>query len=155
MPRGFAKGYIPWNKGKKYPSSNYMKRICLQCQCEFTTPPSRVINNRGKFCSKKCYYSSIRGRRLPIEHRLKVIMTLQNGKNESSGGWAGDKVGYTGIHTWLNKEFGSADKCENLERGILSFNCSQSSGNYEYALLKGKRYERKRENFEKSARTII
>ena len=54
--------------------------------------------------------------------------------------WIGDKIGYTGIHTWLRREFGKADRCENKK-------CSAVSKNFNWALRKGYRYERRRGNF--------
>ncbi len=47
---------------------------------------------------------------------------------------------YLAIHSWLRNKFGSADKCE-------SPNCSGKSKGFEWSLIKGKLYERKRENF--------
>jgi len=66
---------------------------------------------------------------------------------EKNHKWLGDNVGYGGIHDWLQSRFGYADKCENRENDILNFNCSKKSNNYDWALLKGLKYERKRENF--------
>ena len=51
------------------------------------------------------------------------------------------KGGYDAIHWWLNNHFGKADKCENADCNF------KNTKRYEYALLKGKRYEYKRENF--------
>lgn len=50
------------------------------------------------------------------------------------------KPGYFPIHSWLLREFGKAVQCE------ASW-CKGISQSYEWALLKGKKYERKRENF--------
>lgn len=44
------------------------------------------------------------------------------------------------IHRWLNKNFGKPYKCE-------SKNCKNKSKVFDLALKKGKKYERKRENF--------
>lgn len=48
--------------------------------------------------------------------------------------------GYHAIHKWLIKNFGKANKCEQLD-------CKKTSKCYQYALLKNKKYEHKRENF--------
>lgn len=53
------------------------------------------------------------------------------------------KVGdreYQKIHNWISKEYGKADNCENPE-------CKGHSKHYEWALLKGREYDYKRENF--------
>lgn len=47
---------------------------------------------------------------------------------------------YRVIHFWLSKKYGKASHCENP-------NCLRKSFNYNWALLKGKEYEFKRENF--------
>lgn len=54
--------------------------------------------------------------------------------------WRGNKVGYQGIHIWLNRWFGKANACENSE-------CNKPSKHFEWAKLKDLPYERKRENF--------
>lgn len=70
-----------------------------------------------KYCSKVCQGKSQRA--------------------ENSPNWVGDKVGYYGIHDWLQTNFGRASKCEQ---------CA-SVKKVQWAKLKGKKYERKRENF--------
>lgn len=54
--------------------------------------------------------------------------------------WKGDDVGYAGLHTWLNITYGKADRCENKK-------CLKISQTFHLAKLRGKNYERKRENF--------
>lgn len=34
-------------------------------------------------------------------------------KGEKSGRWKGDAVGYIALHSWLKRQFGRPDKCEN------------------------------------------
>lgn len=59
---------------------------------------------------------------------------------EKSSQWKGDNVKYQAIHSWLRSRYGKANKCE-------SKTCTGKSKEYQWALLKGKKYERKRENF--------
>ena len=59
---------------------------------------------------------------------------------ENYGHWKGNKVGYSGIHVWLRKHFGKANKCENPD-------CSKKCETFHWAKLRDKLYERKRENF--------
>lgn len=61
-------------------------------------------------------------------------------KNESHPQWKGDEVGIPGIHTWLRVNFGRPNKCEQK-------NCEGKSSRFEWAKLRDKEYERKRENF--------
>lgn len=54
--------------------------------------------------------------------------------------YKGDKVGYSGLHRWLNKEFKDISVCESKE-------CKNISKKLHWALKKGCTYQRKRENF--------
>jgi len=51
-----------------------------------------------------------------------------------------DKLLYHRIHNWLNYYYGKADKCENIH-------CPKKTDYFTYALIKGKKYEKKRSNF--------
>lgn len=98
---------------------------CKQCGVGFKTYPYRIKGDKKLFCSRKCYgeYSSV---------HLK-------GSNNNS--WKGYDIGYYGIHDWLRKNYGKANKCENPECKCKNIK------RYEWALIKGKNCERKRENF--------
>lgn len=50
------------------------------------------------------------------------------------------KYKYRIIHSWLNKHYGKADKCENE-------NCKGKSNVFEYCLRQGKPHERNRDNY--------
>jgi hypothetical protein len=54
--------------------------------------------------------------------------------------WKGENITYRTLHLWLIRNFGKANTCENIE-------CQHRSKYYLYALVKGSKYERKRENF--------
>lgn len=61
------------------------------------------------------------------------------GKNNYQ--WKGLNPGYFTLHSWLNKNYGKANKCENP-------NCKfKNPKRYEWSLIKGKGYQRQRENF--------
>ena len=67
--------------------------------------------------------------------------------------WKGDDVGYDGIHRWLRRTFGKANKCEN-PKCVYPRNSTHrpikiilKPARFEWALIKGKSYERKRENY--------
>ena len=91
------------------------------------------------------------------EHIAKVIGNLKPGygkgmKFPDRAGpnnhlWRGDSVGYYGIHSWLRKEFGKANNCENP-------GCLKISKIFQWAKLKDKSYSRKRENFWMLCQTI-
>lgn len=109
---------------------------CVECGRNFRRPVGMGWNfwvNR-MYCSKKCngiaFGKAQRGEK-----------NINYGKfGKDSPAWKGNKIGYAGIHRWLVQKFGKAQKCENPE-------CLQRGKTYEWARLKGKQYERKRENF--------
>lgn len=75
-----------------------------------------------------------------MSEEQKAIRSAYRG--EFSGSWSGDEVGYHGIHKWLRREFGKANMCESKK-------CEGWCKQYDWAKIKGKKYERKRENFKK------
>jgi hypothetical protein len=50
-------------------------------------------------------------------------------------------ISYSGIHKWLNYHYGNATKCENNQCYFLK------PKRFEWALIKGKHYEKERKNF--------
>jgi hypothetical protein len=84
-----------------------------------------------------------KGQHLNKKTEFKKGDTLGKKNNQ----WKGDDVGYYAIHTWIQRTYGKAYRCENRENNILDFNCSKKSDNYDWALLKGKKYKRKGKNF--------
>lgn len=96
-------------------------KICLICKKEFKIRNYRI--DTAKYCSMVCYGKA--------QQRL---------VGESHYNWKGDNIGYYGIHVWIKRTYGNAIKCENS-------NCLNSSIKFEWALIKGKKYERKIENF--------
>src|SRR3990167_9429414 len=58
-------------------------------------------------------------------------------KGDKNFKWKGDNVGYSALHTWIKRNFGSADICERCD----------SANNVQWA-NKG-RYDRKRQNWMK------
>lgn len=73
-----------------------------------------------------------------ISASKKGIATVGSGKDHPM--WAGDNVGYNGLHLWINKINGKAKSCWNL-------NCKGRSSLFEWAKLRDVKYERKIENF--------
>lgn len=59
----FQKGSVPWNKGKK------IKFLCLQCGKSFEVLPCR--KNSVKFCSKRCFFLSKKGKRTWHKEKIK------------------------------------------------------------------------------------
>lgn len=71
--------------------------------------------------------------------------------NEGNPAWKGNKIGYSRIHKWLAEKFGRASKCENIRCSYPRRNGAGSivkmPRRFEYALIRGMVYKRKRENF--------
>ena len=59
---------------------------------------------------------------------------------EKSWNWQGDNISYDGLHAWLKRKYGKADKCENP-------NCPKTHNIFHWSKLKDKEYQRNRENF--------
>jgi hypothetical protein len=121
-------------------------KICLECEKEFS-----VVGKRkdAKYCSRECYEKNWTGYLYGVrikkgEHfnRATEFKKGRNGdRNEKHPQWKGDDVGYGGIHNWLRINFGNPDVCENVD-------ClKKPTKRFEWALIKGKKCERKRENF--------
>lgn len=110
--------------------------------------------------SRKAYYKRIGGYPEALKRWQSEFMKLQKfnvGKwtlgrtEEKSPKWKGDNAGYDAIHKWLGKKYGRAHKCENIgcsypkrtkNRSIL-----RSPKGFNWALIHGKKYVHKRENF--------
>ena len=140
-----------------------MKKLtkpCLQCKKIITKQPSRSLkdwNNRTKFCSVDCrveYMKSfMKGNKYSLGYKqskdtLRKRRLGQQGEKGSN--WQGDNVGYVGIHTWLSKTYGKPDRCENPDcvyprQGAKKW--LEKPYKIEWALIKGIKIERKRENF--------
>ena len=72
--------------------------------------------------------------------RKKMSDAKSGKRGEKTNHWKGDNIKYCAIHRWLNTTFGKADRCENNKT---------HKGKYQWALIKGKKYERRRKNFKK------
>lgn len=114
-----------------------------------------VAKNKGWFLKgKKPWNKGISVRLSPEtefkkgEHNSpKTEFNAERVKGDKNFKWKGEEIGYFGIHTWIQRYYGKANHCENEEDGRLEFECNHKSKNYDWALIKGKDYKRKRENF--------
>ncbi len=91
---------------------------CKECKNSFGIFPS-VENRKGRgtFCSKKCF-----------------------DKYQCTNG----EPGYSAVHQWLIKSFGKADVCDSR---LIGLRCRKISSVFEWALIKGCKYQKKSENF--------
>ena len=70
------------------------------------------------------------------EGEKRRLASMPKGKDH----WRYDHYNIRAIHRWINKYYGKADRCEDP-------NCKNISAWFEWALIKGRKYLRKRENY--------
>ena len=119
----FIKGVPNCRKGLKIKGE---WRKCLRCSVDVWFSLYRLKDGGGKYCSRDCSNKST------------------SRKDEDSHNYK-KKVGYSAVHDWLLLNFGSPTNCEQ---------CGKNGGytkanrwNIQWALKKGSKYLRKRENF--------
>lgn len=123
---GFKKGHKPWNKGKKglhlSPETQFKKGI----------PPW----NKGKKGLQVAWNKGIKGTHFSIETEFK------KGQNKGikNGKWRGNRVGYFGLHTWIQRTLGKAASCKNVPQ-YLPFKCSEKSKKFDWA-NRSRKYKR-------------
>ena len=108
----FEKGHTPWNKGKhpqylqkeKHPmwGGGYRNKYpeCVDCG-------KRCSNPHNLRC-RDCYYKHIKKEK-PKHLFQRGTKLLDETKHAQ---WAGDSVGYRGLHIWVRKHLGNPDTCE-------------------------------------------
>ena len=119
------KGKPSPNKGKKFSKETKLKMS---------------LAHKGKIVSKETGLKislANKGKKRTEETKQKMRLIY---KGENNGNWKGNNIGVDAIHVWLKVNYGKADYCENKD-------CKGKSKNYNWAKLRNKKYERKRENF--------
>jgi hypothetical protein len=144
------------DKNGKFTGQGKVTKPCLICNKPFES----YISAHRKTCSVECrlvklhvpeVFEKVRLASIGRPSPKKGIPLSKEQKEKMSriakelglmppSQWVGDKISYNGLHWWLRREYGSANRCENPD-------CGGKSKKYEYALIHGKKYERKRENF--------
>lgn len=98
----------------------------LQCKCGKVFFCKTYLLNRKKYCSKKCFYQyrplnmepAWKAPRKPNRTAFKKGQVPWNkGIDEKlQPTWAGDKVGYDGIHGWVERKLGKPRYCEHCKK---------------------------------------
>ena len=99
-----------------------VKRCCLICKKKFFC---YLTTKSGKSCSRQC----------------SALLTRKNGtqKGQNNPAWKGKSVGYYALHTWLQRNFGTPSQCDVCG--------TKHAKRFDWAKIRGKQSERKRENF--------
>ena len=126
------------NKGKKQTQEHRNKINTPERAKKISDTLKRLYREDKRECWTK-------GKKLSEEHKEKIKKSAKRGKLNSA--WKGNKAGYRAFHCWIRKHFGKANKCENRNKQILSFNCSGKSNNFEWAKIQGRRCSRKKSDY--------
>lgn len=111
---------------------NYVPKVLRTCECcgkQFVTHSNYISKGWGKFCSRAC----------------RAAWQSEHLKGENAPQWKGENIGYGRKHEWLTQTYGQPTPCDYC--GVEGKQNRHWS--VEWALIKGKQYERKRENFMK------
>jgi hypothetical protein len=111
---------VGFNHTKKTDKYTYQMWDCL-CSCGSKKVVEGSSLKKGNSVSCGCYNKE----------------SIPKGKNHYQ--WK-EKPGYWAIHVWLRKHFGKPCICEGE-------NCRKNSNSFNWALKKGMKYERSRDNF--------
>ncbi len=121
---------------KEHPAYNKkappIYRKCIKCGNQMVVSNYQLKMGWGKYCSRKCR----------AQHHKELF--TGNGKHHN---FKGNKVGYYGIHDWFQDHFPKPEKCEKC--GIEGGPNKGGRWNIQWALIHGKKYQRKLENFKK------
>lgn len=128
---------------------------CDFCKKEFNRKPSQVKLRKQHFCSRKCRADGFvfspelrkqiaettsknnRGRKISEQGRKNISESKKGHKHPN---WKGDKVGYKGLHSWINENWGRKRECE-----ICG---TKKAKKFEWANLNGI-YNRERKNWKR------
>lgn len=119
----FIKGVANCRKGLKIKGE---WRECLRCGKNTWFAQYRIKDGGGKYCSRSC-------------------SNISNAKKGEESWNFKKQVGYAAVHDWLHLNFSNPKNCQKCNK-VGSLN-KGGRWNIQWALLKGKNYERVRENF--------
>ena len=101
------------NKGRFIRVYSKLDKKC-PCGSLFVTTEGRVLQGKGKYCSKKCFF----------EYR-----SVTSGENHHA--WKGEDVGYHAIHNWIARKLGKPSQCEECHtKESKRFEWANISGEY-------------------------
>ena len=86
-----------------------------------------------------------KGKKLSSEHKEKIRNAQKKGNRHHK--WKGQSASYFALHQWLAKYYGKAYQCENRDKKIRMFPCSEKTNIFEWSKKKSRRYSRKKEDY--------
>ena len=91
-----------------------IKKECLICEKTFYTEQWKINKGGAKYCSRKCFGLSYRGKKHTKETKQKMSNNHANVKGCNNPSWKGDKATKVAIHLWVIKRKGKASdyKCK-------------------------------------------
>jgi len=133
----FKKGHIPWNKNKT--------GLQKMSKDEKEKRRKRMIKNNPMKDSKIAQQVAEKLKGKPSGMLGKTAWNknkkMPQTANENHYRWhKDDVVKHQGIHAWLKRNFGKANKCENEK-------CDKTNSNFEWSELRNSDGKRKRENY--------
>ncbi len=118
----FKKGNTPWNKGKK------------GLQIAWSKGTKGVVKaNSGSFKKGNKTWST--GKKMTEEFKMKISQKLRGryapyNLGDRNGNWGGDKVGYSGLHSWVNKRLNKPNECSNCNKETTKLDLANISQQY-------------------------
>lgn len=110
-----------------------MGKICKTCGIWHTH-----IRTKSKFCSLSCYHKSTDSH---IGKFRAGHIPFRNQKGSKNSNWRGNNVGYSGLHKWVRKTLGYAQKCYQCEKVGMYSGQIKMRWNIEWANI-SRRYKR-------------
>ena len=115
----FVKGITPWNKDKKIGKQPWMNLSGLKLGSQKGHPCWG--GETGRF--KKGHGLIGGGHSMPHSQetieKFKIINKAKAKHGKDVWNWKGDKVGYDALHSWVERQLGKPDTCEECGKSKL------------------------------------
>ncbi len=114
-----------------------MKRRLLDKTCKFCGKTFRTRLETSVYCNRRCQNTHLNsfgratGKKWVIAPEK--CKNMSRGSGEENHFWIGDKVGYRGLHNWIEKERGKPHYCEHCKKDKLAhrqYHWANVSGEY-------------------------
>ena len=86
---------------------------CVICTKTFWAFPCQELVSPRRFCSQGCYHRDRVGKKMSKNGRINISFSKMAEKNPH---WAGNRVGYTGLHRWVTKRMLKPELCVRCDK---------------------------------------